>query len=243
MTLALAVLVASLLGSVHCAAMCGAFVCFYAAPGHVATARLRASAWSHAAYNGGRLVSYASLGALAGSLGGAMDQVGLLTGVGHVAAIVSGLLMIAWGANAALVASGARVLQPPVPAFAQRAMTAAMRRVREQPPAVRAATTGLVTTLLPCGWLYAFVATAAGSGSAGQGALLMTVFWAGTLPMMLTIGAGAQRLLGRHRARLPLATAIAVCVLGVLSIVGHVALASPAHAAHGPVAAMTELVR
>ncbi|HEY0971648.1 MAG TPA: sulfite exporter TauE/SafE family protein, partial [Gemmatimonadales bacterium] len=74
MTLALAVLVASLVGSPHCAGMCGPFVCFYAGAG--AGARPVARWAAHAAYNGGRLLSYLALGALAGTLGAGLDAAG-----------------------------------------------------------------------------------------------------------------------------------------------------------------------
>ena len=70
MTLLLAVLGASLLGSVHCAALCGGFVCLYTGVGstrtvHATSGRIRRAA-PHAAYNAGRLVSYLSIGVLAG---------------------------------------------------------------------------------------------------------------------------------------------------------------------------------
>ena len=45
-------LVASLLGSAHCAGMCGGFVCFYSG----GTGATRATLRAHAPYNGGRLV-------------------------------------------------------------------------------------------------------------------------------------------------------------------------------------------
>ena len=66
--LAGSVLVASLLGSPHCAGMCGGFVCFYAAQGG------RGQARAHAAYNFGRLFSYLVLGLLAGALGRTLEQ-------------------------------------------------------------------------------------------------------------------------------------------------------------------------
>ena len=66
------VLGASLLGSAHCAGMCGGFVAFYA--GGAASLRGRA-AWScHLAYNGGRLAAYATLGGAAGLLGAIFVQ-------------------------------------------------------------------------------------------------------------------------------------------------------------------------
>jgi sulfite exporter TauE/SafE len=65
MTLLLTILGTSLLGSVHCAAMCGGFVCLYSGSG---PARHTGAA-PHVAYNAGRLVSYLLLGAIAGSVG------------------------------------------------------------------------------------------------------------------------------------------------------------------------------
>ncbi len=216
MTFVLAVLVASLLGSLHCAAMCGPFVCFYAADDPAAS--WRSGMAGHAAYNIGRLISYVTLGLIAGALGGMLDRAGMLAGVGRSAAIVAGFLMVGWGVTAMLVARGIRIHSPRVPAGWQLAMGAALQRVRSQPPVVRAAATGLLTTLLPCGWLYAFVVTAGGSGSPVRGALVMLVFWAGTLPMLLAVGFGARALFGPLRAHLPMLTAAAIVVLGLFSI-------------------------
>jgi sulfite exporter TauE/SafE len=112
-------------------------------------------------------------------------------------------------------------------------------RMRGQSPVLRAGVTGLLTTLLPCGWLYAFVATAGGTGSVSHAMLVMFVFWAGTLPMMLSIGNGAQRVFGPMRRKLPTLTAATVMILGLLSITGHlrplgaVPATSGVHAAHG----------
>lgn len=222
MALALAVLLASLLGSVHCAAMCGAFVCFYATDG--ASGSARGGAAGHAAYNAGRLISYLLLGTVAGALGSGVNRAGTLAGVQAGAALLSGVLMIGWGVGALLTARGVRVAAPPVPARWQHAMGTVLQRVRQRPPVVRAAITGLATTLLPCGWLYAFVVTAGGTGSVLRGAMVMLVFWVGTLPMMVAFGLGARRLFGPLRSRLPMISASAIVVLGVLSIAMHLGL-------------------
>ena len=109
-------------------------------------------------------------------------------------------------------------------------------RLRGQSPVLRAGVTGLLTTLLPCGWLYAFVATAGGTGSVSRAMLIMLVFWAGTLPMMLSIGYGAQRALGPMRQKLPTLAAATVMILGLLSITGHL---RPLGADHAPIGAHT----
>jgi len=222
MTAALGVLVASLLGSLHCAGMCGGFVCFYSEGG---AGRAPAKGLlPHAAYNLGRLISYVSLGAIAGALGAALDRAGAAAGLGRLAAIVAGTLMVLWGASTILATRGIRLpFSMPAPLrWMQREFGGAIARVRDASPTVRAAVTGLLTTLLPCGWLYVFVATAGGTGSALGGAVLMAFFWAGTVPMMLAVGLGAQRLFGPLRRKLPLVTAAAVVVLGLLSIAGRI---------------------
>jgi sulfite exporter TauE/SafE len=217
MTLAFGVLVASLMGSVHCAGMCGAFVCFYTAGG-----RGRSDTTGHIAYNLGRLVSYLTLGAVAGLVGASVDRVGALAGLSRVAAVLSGTLMVAWGLSTLLATRGVRLpgFGQPLPGGAKNPLGRVLARVRDRSPVVRAAATGLLTTLLPCGWLYAFVAAAAGSGSVTRAMTTMLLFWAGTLPMMLTAGYGVQRLTGRFRTRLPMLTATAVVVMGLLSISG-----------------------
>lgn len=229
MTLALAVLVASLLGSVHCAAMCGAFVCFYASPSGASSVRDEAGA--HAAYNLGRLASYTFLGITAGAVGHALNTAGSLAGIQRTAAIAAGVLMIAWGSYSVLAALGMRVPAATAPEGWSRAMGSVLLRLKEQPPLIRAAATGVTTTLLPCGWLYAFVVTAAATGSASRGALVMSVFWLGTLPVMLAVGIGARRMLGSFGSRMPIVSGATIIVLGFLSIAGRIGGVA-AHAAH-----------
>jgi sulfite exporter TauE/SafE len=208
------VLLASLLGSPHCAGMCGGFVAFYAG----GDGRGR---WApHLAYNLGRLASYAALGLLAGAIGSGVDRVGTLAGLGRIAAALAGAVMIAWGGGTLLAAAGVRLVQPPAVHAARRWLVGALHAVRAQPPTVRALVMGLVTTLIPCGWLYAFVAVAGGTARPLAGALVMSLFWLGTLPVMAGLGLLAQSALGPLRRRLPLLTAGLLVVVGLLTIAG-----------------------
>ena len=218
------ILLASLLGSAHCAAMCGGFVCFYASDTH----RLR----SHAAYNVGRLMSYAALGAVAGIIGSGITHAGVLAGVGRGAAIVAGTLMILWGGAGILTAAG-------VPAgrsagvLARRLLEPGLRRaldlVRERPVPVRAFTLGVATALLPCGWLYVFVVAAGSTGNPASGAVIMATFWLGTVPAMLAVGFGAQKLFGSLRQRLPAISAAAILVIGILTLTGRLTMDAVRH--------------
>jgi sulfite exporter TauE/SafE len=211
------ILAASLVGSVHCAGMCGGFVCFYTGAGSgTDAAALRA----HAMYNVGRLTSYLTLGAIAGAIGAGVSSLGAMAGVQHAAAMVAGALMVGWAISTIAAQRGVRLGALRAPESWQRATGRVLHAVREQPMATRAWLTGMLTTMLPCGWLYVFVATAGGSGSIRAGVLTMAVFWLGTVPALLAVGLGAQRLFGPLRQRLPMLSATLVLVMGLLSISG-----------------------
>ena len=215
MTLLFGVLAASVLGSVHCAAMCGAFACL-SSGGRRAVGSWRAGV----AYNAGRLMSYVWLGVVAGSIGAKVNDLGRWAGIGRAAAVVAGTLMIVWAVDRIAASFGVRSRLARAPEWMQRMMGRVLLLGRDAGETSRALLIGLVTTLLPCGWLYTFVAVAGSTGSALSGAAVMAVFWIGTVPMLIAVSAGAARLLGPLARRLPLASAVAVLALGLLSIAG-----------------------
>ncbi|MEO8699455.1 MAG: sulfite exporter TauE/SafE family protein [Kofleriaceae bacterium] len=198
-----AILVASLLGSVHCIAMCGPLVGLH---GGVRTLRL---ALVHAL---GRLATYVVLGMLAGAVGRAVDLAGDLGVVQRAATIVAGVVIIAWGGFQLAIALGLRVsrARPGSTAFA-----AGLVRIRTRRPVARAWLVGVLTGFLPCGWLWAFVISAAGTGSPAGGALVMAVFWLGTVPAMTGVLAVGGPAFAWLRNRMPVVTAIALVVLGL----------------------------
>jgi sulfite exporter TauE/SafE len=195
--------------------MCGAFVLF--AVGDPAADGRRLPL--HAAYHGGRLITYTALGAIAGLLGAAFDFGGSLVGVQRAAAILAGAMMVGFGTIAILRIQGVRVPKPPIPRAWERVLTAGHRFAAGRPPIVRALATGLLTTLLPCGWLYAFVITAAGTASPALGALTMVAFWVGTVPVLVALGTGLRAIMGALGRRLPTLTAAAVVVVGLATII------------------------
>lgn len=222
--LVLSVLGASLLGSPHCAAMCGGFVCFFSGREGARPSRV-----THAAYHAGRLMAYALLGLAAGIAGAGFDLAGRMAGFQRPAAVAAGGLLILWGGAGLAAAAGVGQRSTAAPAGFRRLLTRVLATLSDKPPVLRALAIGLLTALLPCGWLYVFVATAAGTGSAPAGALVMAAFWAGTVPVLAGVGALAQRAAGPLRARIPVLTAAALVVLGLLTVAGkfHAPHASP----------------
>ncbi len=221
----LSVLGASLAGSVHCAAMCGGFVAAYAGSNERPARRAAA----HVAYNGGRLVTYLTLGALAGALGHALDLAGAALGLAHVAAVVTGAVLVVTGFASLVPRSGLVRLGTGPSRGPAVLLGRLLGRFRDKPASVRALVLGLSSTLLPCGWLYAFVALAAAAGSAGAGAWLMSAFWLGSLPLLVGLGMSFQSLVRRFGRSLPQVRSVLVLAVGAFTLITRLQL--PAFAA------------
>jgi len=188
-------LLSSLIGSVHCAGMCGP-LCLIASTSTAAgkpaeltiagrgvtgvgsnggepTATCQIPAF---AYHLGRLAIYSALGAIAGSLGAVVNLGSGLFGLQRAAALGAATFVIAMGLMMLMRLAGLGL-----PGFAQSGGSVPSRvfaahllaRTRRLPALYRAAVLGLLSGLLPCGWLYAFVLVAAGTASVGSGVLAM----------------------------------------------------------------------
>ncbi|MCD2518484.1 sulfite exporter TauE/SafE family protein [Massilia sp. G4R7] len=201
----LPVFLVGLLGSVHCAGMCGGIVAALSVPlparaFPVPVRTVGAYSWewpaaaSHvAAYNAGRLSSYAMAGALAGGLAG---------GVGRLAGLPLLQAGAGWAANLMLVALGLYLLDAwRGLAWLERGGRVLWRRISpllakigpfDSPGRLFAA--GALWGWLPCGMVYSVLATAMLSGSASGGAAVMLAFGLGTLPMLAAIGMAGVRL-------------------------------------------------
>ena len=217
-----AIFLASVLGSFHCAGMCGAFLAI--ATGADRTAGFRRGAALQAAYHGGRLISYTCLGAAVGAAGQLVNVAGRFAGLRTAAAILAGAAMITFGITTLLRSKGVAIHHLRLPESWLKLMRRGHQVAMDRPPMIRAFGIGLLTTMLPCGWLYAFAVTAAGTGSPLRGATAMAAFWAGTLPALLTVGAGVRGVLGPIGRRLPTLTIIGLIAAGIFTLTGRAAL-------------------
>lgn len=214
-----------MLGSLHCVGMCGGIVGF-------ACGSSQRPALTHATYHAGRLLAYLCLGAAAGWAGSSMDGAGELLGLQHAAALLSGATMVGWGVWTLLKVKlepkqfVALRVKPSSPG--QRGMVSrAYARLYQLPGPTRALLLGASSGLLPCGWLYAFVASAAGQADIARGSLLMAAFWAGSLPALVGAGSVVQLVGSRLRRHLPLVTALVLVTLGLGNIVARSNVAPP----------------
>lgn len=200
-----AIFASSLLGSLHCMAMCGPLIGLRGGVGSVPLALVHAV---------GRLTTYAVLGALAGSVGQVLDVAGHLAQVQHVAAVVAGVVILGWGVRAIAIARGWVRVAGSGGALFQRGLV----QLRTRRAARRAFVIGVLTGLLPCGWLWAFVVSAAGTASPWTGAAVMATFWLGTVPAMTGLLAFGGAAIERLRRRLPVISACVLIALGLATL-------------------------
>jgi len=181
-----------LLGSTHCLGMCGGIV---SALTFGLRDDLRRSPWTLGpyllAYNIGRISSYVVAGLIAGAVGAGAFGVLPSSSARWTAKLVTGGFMIALGLYLAGWWPGLQILEKwggPV----WRRIEPLSRQLLPVNHPFKAFGFGLVWGWLPCGMVYAMLAGALASGSAGQGAVLMLAFGLGTLPMLLAIGVAAD---------------------------------------------------
>jgi hypothetical protein len=209
-----------LLGSTHCAGMCGGIVAA-SQVGAPADGRRRLPQLSRAgnalAQNAGRVVSYAAAGALMGGVGALVGRSAALD-ARPVLETCAALVLIATGASlAGLLPATASLERLGGPLW--RALQPLARRFLPMDTPARALAFGLLWGLVPCGLVYSALSLAAVSGGAATGALVMLAFGAGTLPMLAALTALAgfvARLVRRPVVRR--GAGFAIVAFGVLQL-------------------------
>jgi len=196
--LPVAMLAAGLASGVHCVGMCGGIVAAFDT--RVANSDVKRvipirqeNSWGRrAAFNLGRISTYAAAGAVAGSLGAAAYAAGALPAQ-EMLYLAANVMLVLVG----LYLAGADRLLAPLEALGLplwRRLQPLAARLLPARTAAGAYLAGLAWGWLPCAMVYAALAAAAFSGGAAQGALGMVAFGLGTLPFLLGAGWLASRL-------------------------------------------------
>ena len=204
------VFAAGLLGSSHCIGMCGGFALAIGG----SSSSLSANLGRQLTYTGGRVFTYAFLGAAAGFGGWRLaDAVPQLINLPALLAIVAGCVLVYQGLRAAgWLGRPAKAAKGPCLAGSifSTFLTA--------PGLTNAFLAGLLTGMMPCGLLYGMLALAASSQNVWLGAAAMALFGLGTAPIMILTGCGGSLLsLAARRGVLRLA-AWCVVATGAISI-------------------------
>ncbi|TWT60059.1 sulfite exporter TauE/SafE family protein [Rubinisphaera italica] len=211
-SIAIAVLTASLVGSAHCVGMCGPFV-ILAAGSSEASVRFRLR--NLTGYHAGRGMTYALIGVMAGWAGSWLDVGGRLLGWQQTAAWLTGLAMILFGIIAILNLRKRGSVHFSLPVILTTTIRKFYQQTRVLSAGFRAVAIGGITGFLPCGWLYAFVILAIGTSHPFSGAIIMLAFWMGTIPALSLLSIGMSQLSDSAKAIVPYCTA-AILILGGL---------------------------
>lgn len=219
-----AIFLASLAGSLHCVGMCGGFVVFCTASGGGGKA--------HLTYNFGRFSSYVFLGGLAGWIGQFGNKVSAGVGISHGVSIILACLIVGWGIGDLIFknsifsknSAGGRIInlvRDQFSSFYKKALSSLPSGLGQ-----RAFIVGLLSALLPCGWLYAYVAIATTTGSPLYGMASMAAFWLGTVPALIGVGWLSGRLSDKVRSRLPILTTLLIIFAAIFSLFTHIGVGS-----------------
>lgn len=200
--------VTGLITSLHCIAMCGNFILTFAVTGEQKAVSRLSAALPHIYYSAAKLVSYGSIGLLAGFLGSFLN-LGRFKGV---VSIVGGLFMVLMALNMLNVHPSLRVFSMKMPAFMSRRVFKSANSANQFAPMFF----GLMNGLMPCGPLQAMIIYAAGSGSPVAGAGTMLAFGLGTVPLMMSYGTFASFLAKKFKHQVTLVSALIIIILGLV---------------------------
>ena len=202
-----------LLGSLHCAAMCGPLMLALPVPPG-GPARFVAG---RLVYQLGRIATYCLLGILAGLIGKSLFVAGLQRWL----SIALGLAVLAGFLISKRIAVSAPVIR--LVSALKLAMSAQLRQRSFRSLALL----GLLNGLLPYGLVYVAVAGAVSRGSVPEGILYMAVFGLGTVPMMLAVSLSGKLFPPALRLKLNRAIPFGICLLAALLILRGMALGIP----------------
>jgi len=202
-----------LVGSLHCAGMCGPLALALPPAGNSNLSYLG----GRVAYNLGRIITYCAMGLVVGFIGKSL----LLAGLQRWVSIALGVLLIV-----GLLASRKLALWKPVNLFVDQLKTS-MGCLLRQRSFVALLLLGLLNGLLPCGLVYVAAAAATVAGGVSEGAQYMAVFGVGTVPMMMAISLSGKLVPVPLRLKLRRAIPVSVLLLGALLILRGLSLGIP----------------
>lgn len=205
------IMMGGLLGSSHCLGMCGGFAAIIG----MRTKSLATNLREQLIYSGGRLTSYAALGGVAGFVGKRFtDSIPTFINVPAILCLLAGAFLIREGA----LASGLIRRKISGVSSAGCLMRPIFSSMLRQPGIWNTYSAGMLTGLLPCGLVYAFVSLAASSADLLQGIGTMLAFGCGTLPLMVATGCGVGLLSWPARQRLWKVAGWSVLLTGILTL-------------------------
>jgi hypothetical protein len=217
MTILFSALVLGLMGSFHCAGMCGPIAIALPLHGNTIIQKI----FGGSLYNLGRTITYGIMGALFGMLGQGIHLLGFQQ---KVSVIMGGLMIISvlfpalfrnqYNLDRSLFSFVGQLKKSIGKLFAVRSFQSLFF-------------IGLLNGLLPCGLVYIAIAGAIGTGNTAEGGLYMILFGLGTIPMMLGISLAGNILGLAVRQKINKIIPVLVVVVGLLFVLRGLDLGIP----------------
>ncbi len=180
----LSIITIAILGSFgHCVGMCGGIVIAYSSTKVQSNWNKTKQTLSHILYSIGRVVTYTLLGALFGFLGSVTTFNSTTNGL---FLIFTGLIMLLVGLSLFGKLKFLTLIEHSV--SKQVWYQKSFKKLIVSNSLISFYLLGMLNGLLPCGFVYFFAITAASTGSALYGALVMMIFGLSTIPALFSLG-------------------------------------------------------
>ncbi len=195
----------------HCLGMCGPLVGTLAAAQQQRGLRFRGVLTAQILHHAGRVTSYAVIGFALAVVGSTVRLAGLGRGFQGILSLVMGIVMILLGIGLMGWLPTRRLLESG--RFASLVVRGTLRS-RNIDGAAAWFLAGMANGFLPCGPVYA-VAAGTMVSSPLAGAAAMVLFGLGTVPALLLLALGTERLSPGSRRRFNRLAAVLVVLIGV----------------------------
>jgi uncharacterized protein len=217
MTILFSALILGLMGSFHCAGMCGPIAIALPLHGNTVPQKILGGTL----YNLGRTITYGIMGAIFGLLGQGLQLIGFQQKV----SVIMGAVMIISVLFPALFKNQYRLDKSWISGVGKLKSTIGkMFAIRSFQSLFFI---GMLNGLLPCGLVYMAIAGAIGMGGVIEGSLYMVLFGLGTIPMLLAISLAGNVLSLTVRKRINKLIPVLVVVVGLLFILRGLSLGIP----------------
>ena len=215
MEILLSAIFLGLMGSFHCAGMCGPIALSLPLHGN----NLWQKSVGGLLYNSGRTITYGILGALFGLIGQGFHILGLQ----QLISVLMGSLMII----SVMLPFLFRNRKPGSFEFFTSPLRRAIQKLFRKRSFKGLFFIGLLNGFLPCGLVYLAIAGAIGTGSVYLGIAFMVLFGLGTIPMLLFISLLGNLLSNAIRIRVNKFIPFLIIFIGILFILRVLSLGIP----------------
>jgi sulfite exporter TauE/SafE len=198
----------------HCIGMCGGIIIAYSSTKIKETDSKKRQATAHILYSLGRIFTYTILGLLFGYIGG----VALLSNNTNGSMLIfAGLIMILTGLSLSGKIKFLTLVEHSI--SKQGWYSKAFKSLIHKQTLGSFFILGMLNGLLPCGLVYFFAVTAASTGRAFWGAMVMLIFGISTVPALFSLGffVGLFKMGGFRNTMIKI-SALSVILFGIYTI-------------------------